>query len=238
MNQPIPPKDIAKRAAGHAAAKLIHDGMLVGLGTGSTAFYFIEALIERCASSNIKISAVATSERSAAQAKAGGIPLYDINKVTTLDITVDGADEIDHQKRMIKGGGGALLREKILASISREMVVIIDKEKLVDQLGIFPLPVEVVPFAHQLTLSRINKLGCHGSFRRKKNGDNTTLNELYVTDNGNYIVDIAFPQGCHSPEQTNNALKSIPGVVETGFFFHLAGRVIVGYPDGHIKIIP
>ncbi len=225
-------KEIAKQAAGKAAAALIQPNMLVGLGTGSTAFYFIEALIERCRSNGLKISAVATSQASAAQATAGGIPLYDINRVTSLDITVDGADEIDHQKRMIKGGGGALLREKILASISREMVVIIDEDKLVDQLGVFPLPIEIVPFANQLTLYRVGKLGYQGAFRRTSKG------ELYVTDNGNYIIDITFPQGCQSPEHDQAILRALPGVIETGFFFNLAGRVIVGKANGTVKIIP
>lgn len=232
MNKIAPSKENAKKAAGYAAAKFIQDGMLIGLGTGSTAFYFIEALIERCSTSHLKISAVATSERSAQQAKAGGIPLYDINKVTSLDLTVDGADEIDHQKRMIKGGGGALLREKIVASISKEMVVVIDNNKLVEQLGVYPLPVEITPFAHQLTASRISKIGCHGTFRKDNTGN------LYTTDNGNYIIDIAFPQGCQSPERIHTALKAIPGVIETGFFFNLAGRIVIGYPDGRVKIIP
>lgn len=229
----IDPKESAKRAAGQAAANLIQDGMLVGLGTGTTAFYFIEALIEKCAHSNFKISVVATSERSANQAKAGNLPICDINTISKIDVTVDGADEIDHQKRMIKGGGGACLREKIIASVSTEMIVVIDRDKLVDQLGIFPLPVEVVPFAHQLTCSRLAKLGYYGSFRKSKEGN---PDDLYITDNGNYIIDITFPQGCQSPEQTNRAIKGIPGVVETGFFFNMAGRVVIGYPDGHVKI--
>jgi len=225
-------KDHAKEAVGKAAAALIQNGMLVGLGTGSTAHYFIQHLIERTRNSDLKINAVATSERSTHQAREGGIPLVDINTITHLDITVDGADEIDHQKRMIKGGGGALLREKIIASISHEMVVIIDEEKLVDRLGHFPLPIEIVPFAHQLTLSRIKNLGYQGNFRK------TSSNELYLTDNGNYIIDIHFPNCCQSPEKDQDTLSSIPGVVETGFFFHLAGRVLIGKADGTVLLLP
>ncbi len=222
--------DIAKQAAGKAAVELIQNDMLIGLGTGSTAFFFIQSLIERCRTTNLKIAAVATSQRSADQAQAGGITMYDINKVTTLDLTVDGADEIDHQKRMIKGGGGALLREKIIASSSREMIVIVDESKVVDRLGTFPLPVEVVPFAHELTHYRLGKLGYQGTFRRTAKG------EMYITDNGNYIIDIVFSQGCPKPESDYAAIRSIPGVVEIGFFFNLAGRVFVGYNDGQVKL--
>jgi ribose 5-phosphate isomerase A len=229
--QPASAKEIAKNAVGIAAAHLIENGMLVGLGTGSTANYFIRALIKRCQEEGLKITAVATSKESERLAKEGGIQLYEVNQISSLDMTVDGADEIDHQKRMIKGGGGALLREKIIASISREMIVIIDEDKLVDQLGIFPLPVEIVPFAHKITLKHIADLGFHGAFRQSAH------HELYLTDNSNYIIDITFPAGCQAPEATNQALKAIPGVVETGFFFNLAGRVLIGSGSGEVKTI-
>lgn len=222
------PEQRAKQAAGFAAAALIEDGMVVGLGTGSTAVFFIEKLIQRC-KEGLDIKAIATSERSKKQAQTGGILLIDINTITELDITVDGADEIDHQKRMIKGGGGALLREKIVASMSREMIVIVDENKVVEKLGAFPLPVEVVPFAHEATLHKIQNLGYRGSFRRLPDGG------LYYTDNGNYIVDIKL-NGNSNPEKDNAVLKNIPGVVETGFFFNLAGRVIIGHPNGTVDI--
>lgn len=225
-------KEKAKKAVGKTAASLIHDGMLVGLGTGSTASCFIDSLIERCRSTNLKVHAVASSERSAKQAKEGGIPLYDIERVQTIDVTVDGADEIDHHKRMIKGGGGALLREKIIASLSKEMIVIVDSTKLVDQLGAFPLPLEVVPFAHEAILHKISHLGYHANFRLSPQG------EKFVTDNGNYIIDISFKEPIESPERENAILRGIPGVVETGFFFDMAGRVLVGHSDGHVDIIP
>lgn len=225
----ISPTQRAKQAAGYAAADLIEDGMLVGLGTGSTAAYFIERLIQRT-KEGLSISAIATSQRSEQQAREGGIPIIDINTVTELDITVDGADEIDHQKRMIKGGGGALLREKIVASMSREMVVIVDEKKVVDQLGAFPLPIEVVPFAHPATLHKIQKLGYKGAFRKQENGN------FYVTDNGNFIIDIHLGRDSN-PEKDNDTLRNIPGVVETGFFFNLAGRVIVGHADGSTNLL-
>ena len=218
--------DIAKQAAGNAAADLIQDDMLVGLGTGSTAFFFIEKLIERCRQ-GLKISAVASSERSKQQALIGGIPIRDINEVTSLDITADGADEIDQKKRMIKGGGGALLREKILASMSREMIVIVDESKLVKQLGKFPLPVEIVPFAYPATIKKIEDLGFRGEIRQKDK-------KIYITDNGNFIFDVHFQELCSMPEKINDALKTIPGVIETGFFFNLATRVLIGQPDGSV----
>lgn len=220
----------AKQAAGKAAAALVQKGMLVGLGTGSTADFFIESLIERCKKEPLNITAFPSSQKSAQMAIAGGIPLCDENTITTLDIAVDGADEIDHQKRMIKGGGGAMLREKIVAGMSKEMIVIIDQNKLVDHLGGCPLPIEVIPFAHHATLSKVQKLGYDGVMRLSKD------EQLYVTDNGNYIIDIHFSNGCRSPEKDQTILSAIPGVVATGFFFGMAGRVIVGQFDGSVKI--
>lgn len=224
------PTEAAKMAAAKAAVSLIQDGMKVGLGTGSTAGYFIENLITRCRKENLKIQAFASSERSAKLASEGGIPLCDENTVTSLDISVDGADEVDPQKRLIKGGGGAMLREKIVATMSKEMVVIIDQDKLVQKLGAFPLPVEVVPFAHHATLHRIQKLHYDGHLRRTKDG------QLYITDNGNYIIDIKFPHLCDFPEKDQEILTAIPGVVATGFFFGIAKRIIVGHTDGSVQI--
>lgn len=223
-------KNRAKQAAAKAAADLVQSGMLVGIGTGSTAAYFIDYLIDRCRQEQLNIHAFPTSEKSAKQALAGGIPLCDPNEVTTLDLTIDGADEVDHQKRMIKGGGGALLREKISASMSREMVVIIDPEKLVDTLGHFPLPVEIIPFAHLATLHKMRQLGYAPQLRMSQE------NVPFLTDNGNYIADIRFPHGCQDPEQHDTTLRSIVGVVTTGFFLNLAGRVLIGKADGTVQI--
>jgi ribose 5-phosphate isomerase A len=221
----------AKQAAGKAAAQLIQNGMLVGLGTGSTATFFIESLIERCRHDHLKIKAFPTSERSAKHALSGGISLCDENAVTYLDVTVDGADEIDPQKRMIKGGGGALLREKIVANMSREMVVVVDQNKFVTTLGSFPLPLEIAPFAHHATLHQVRKLGYDGNMRLSQEG------ALWVTENGNYIIDIKFSHPCSSPEKDQALLCTIPGVLETGFFFNLAGRVIIGQFDGTITCL-
>lgn len=221
---------IAKRAAGEEAAKFVQPGMLVGLGTGSTAHYFIEQLIHRC-HQGLKIHAIATSKRSHDQALKGGIPLLHVDDMISLDLTVDGADEIDPQKRMIKGGGGALLREKIIASSSREMIVIIDESKLVPYLGGCPLPIEIVPFAYHATIKKINEIGFTGHLRQ------TPDQKTYVTDNGNYIYDVHLKTPCLYPESVHNSIRAIPGVIETGFFFNLAGRVLIGRDDGTVEQI-
>ena len=158
---------IAKKAAGQVAAELIQNGMIVGLGTGSTARFFIESLGKRCRE-GLKISAIATSKQSTHLANELGIPLIDPDNITSVDITVDGADEIDQNKNMIKGGGGALLREKLLALSSREMIVIIDQTKIVENLGKHPLPVEIAQFIYQTTIHRIEDEGLEGKLRETK----------------------------------------------------------------------
>ena len=222
--------DIAKKAAAEHAAKLIHNGMLVGLGTGSTAKFFIEALAKKC-KKGLAINAVATSVASANLAKELGIPMLDINTIDHLDITVDGADEIDKQLQMIKGGGGALLREKIVASMSKMVIAIVDSAKVVDHLGKFLLPVEILQFASKATLASLRRHGLNPTLRAGKDGGS------YVTDNGNYIADIKLPYPCLDPAEDDRRLKQIPGVLETGFFLHMAKMAIVGFPDGHIDII-
>lgn len=216
-----------KKTAGYAAAELIENGMVIGLGTGSTVFHFINRLIEK-AKEGLSIQAVSSSTRSENQAKDGGIPLADLNSITTVDITVDGADEINGEKQMIKGGGGALLREKVLANISKEMVVIVDEDKVVEKLGKHDLPVEILPFAHAAIIEKISKLGFHGSLREhNKDGP-------FITDNGNMIYDIHFESLREDPEKDHEKLIRIPGVLETGFFFNQAGRVIIGKNDNTI----
>jgi ribose 5-phosphate isomerase A len=147
-----------KKNAGYLAASFVQNGMTIGLGTGTTAKYFIEKIAERIQKEQLKLHAVASSSKSLEQAQKLGIPILDINTLTSIDLTVDGADEIDEKKRMIKGGGGALLREKILASMSKEMIVIVDESKVVPRLGHRKLPLEIATFAHQVTLHRIQTL--------------------------------------------------------------------------------
>lgn len=216
-----------KKNLGIKAASLVEEGMLVGLGTGSTASCFIERLIERCRE-GLKISAVSSSLRSLKLAQQGGIPIVDMDEVTNIDLTVDGADEIDPFDRMIKGGGGALVREKILATSSTTMLVLVDESKLVTQLGNCGLPLEIIPFGYHATISKIQNLGYGGKIRRKTDGS------LYVTDNGNHIFDIHSPLLFPHPEEVHNQLINLAGVVETGFFFNIPIQLLVGYSDGNI----
>ena len=217
-----------KKKIGEKAAQLVEDGMLIGLGTGSTATCFIDSLIERC-KAGLKISAVSSSLRSSEQARAGGIPILGIDQIKHLDMTIDGADEIDPHNRMIKGGGGALVREKILATSSQKMIVIVDESKLVNTLGKFGLPVEIIPFGYLATLDKIHKLGYEGKMRKKKDGS------FYITDNGNYILDIHTPNSFPNPEEDHCQLACLPGVVETGLFFNLPIHVLIGYGNGSIR---
>lgn len=224
-------REAIKKAVGYKAAELIESGMLVGLGTGTTSFYFIERLSQRC-KEGLKIHAVASSRHSHEQASKGLIPLLGSDRVSMLDVVVDGADEIDPQKRMIKGGGGAHVREKIVASMSREMIVIVDESKLVHSLGKCKLPIEVLPFAKNATLQHILKAGYKAQFRLDQKGD------FFISDNDNYLIDIHFDKLREHPEKDHETLMHIPGVVDTGFFFNLAGRVIVGFADGQVVVKP
>jgi ribose 5-phosphate isomerase A len=219
--------EACKKAAAEKAVSFIKDGMTIGIGTGTTTFFFIEKLIEKC-KAGLKIKAIASSQQSLDQARQGKIPLIDINSIKSLDIYVDGADEIDPEKRMIKGGGGALVREKIAAGMSQEMVVIIDETKLVDKLGSHPLPVEIIPFGSAATIHKLELLGYHGKLRLKS--DKTP----YITDNHNLIYDIQLNNP--RPEMDHEEITSIPGVVDTGFFFGMAGRVVIGFRDGKVVV--
>lgn len=219
----------AKAAAAKKGASLIENGMVIGLGTGSTANLFVKELAHRC-KNGLQIEAVATSYKSAELAREEGIPLIDVNSLTEIDIAVDGADEIDPAKQMIKGGGGALLREKIVASMAKEMIVLIDQKKWVDRLGAFPLPIEISPFAHPSTLEKLRQKGFRPMLRQM--GDKAP----YMTDNGNYIVDL-YLEAIENAEELDSLLHMIPGVVETGLFLHMAGRVITGHEDGTTKVM-
>jgi len=220
----------AKQAAGELAASMVQEGTTVGLGTGSTAACFIDSLARRVAE-GLQVLCVATSERSQRQAEEGGIPMTDIEALERIDAVFDGADEIDPQKRLIKGGGGALLREKIVASMSGKMVVLVDESKCVEALGAFPLPVEIVPFAHKATIRKIEELGCSGSLRQN-------AGTPYRTDGGHYIYDIRCDSHWGRPDEIHSRLLHIPGVVETGFFIGYAGRVLIGKNDGTVEELP
>lgn len=221
--------NLAKVAVGKAAAALVQTGMTVGLGSGSTAFYFIEELILRC-KQGLLIQAVATSEASRLQAFAGSIPLIDETKVTSIDLTVDGADEIDPKGRLIKGGGGALLREKIVATHSKKYVIIADESKKVDYLGRFPLAVEIIPFCAHATIEKLVQMGYQGKIR-------ATRQTPFITDNGNYIFDIQLPYPCKHPEEDHQRIRTLVGVVETGFFLMPVNLFLIGRSDGTVETI-
>ncbi|MNZ78091.1 Ribose-5-phosphate isomerase A [compost metagenome] len=217
-----------KQLAAEKAVEYVEDGMKVGLGTGSTAYWAIRKLGERV-SEGLKITAVATSRASEEQARELGIPLVAFGDIDSLDLTIDGADELDSSLQLIKGGGGALLREKIVASNSTRMIVIADEGKVVNTLGKFPLPVEIVPFAWEWTVAELAKLGCQPELRRS--GE-----ELYKTDNGNYIADCRF-EAIEAAPKLALTIQSIPGVVDHGLFIGIAAMAIVGKLDGTIEII-
>jgi ribose 5-phosphate isomerase A len=223
-------QDDRKRAAAARAVSLVASGMKLGLGTGSTAAHFVDLLAER-ARSGLDVICVPTSEATRVQAERGGLRVTTLDEMPSLDLTIDGADELDHELRLIKGGGGALLREKIVASASARMVVIADGSKLVRQLGAFPLPIEVVPFGLKATHIAIEKaatsLGLSGSIalRKAKSG------ETFITDGGHFILDAAFG-AIPDPVALSGRLGDIPGVVEHGLFIGLArGAIIAGGGD-------
>ena len=219
-----------KESAARAALDLVEDGMQLGLGTGSTAARFVDALGEKV-TQGLRVVCVPTSELTRVQAEGLGIPLTTLDKTPRLDLTVDGADEIDDQLRLIKGGGGALLREKIVATASDRMVVIADGSKVVPTLGAYPLPVEVVRFGLLATMRLIEAIavetGCRGVIKlRPGNGD-----APFVTEQGNLIVDCAFG-AIPEPEVLAFGLKRIPGVVEHGLFLGIADLAIVAGSGG------
>jgi ribose 5-phosphate isomerase A len=219
----------AKRLAAEKAVTYLQNEMIVGLGTGSTTFWAIKKIGERVRE-GMNIKAVASSEHSETLARQLNIPIVPFSQIQQIDVTIDGADEVDKNFNLIKGGGGALLREKILVYHSKQFIVIVDDSKLVTHLGEYPLPVEIIPFASNLTLSRLKALGCDGLIR--KNDDT-----LFKTDNGNLIADCHFKE-IIDPQSLDQQLRSIPGVVETGLFHHnLVSMVIAAYGDGSVTVM-
>ncbi|MFY9646212.1 MAG: ribose-5-phosphate isomerase RpiA [Terriglobales bacterium] len=212
-----------KEAAGRAAAQLVRDNDVVGLGTGSTAYYAVVALGERV-KAGLKIAGIPTSVQTADLARSVGIPLTTLDEHPEIDVTIDGADELDPQLRLIKGGGGALLREKVVASASKRMIVVADSGKVVPVLGKFPLPVELISFARTVVEKRIVTLGASPKLRTKPDGS------PYLTDNGNPILDCSFRQIADASALAL-ALSNIPGIVEHGLFIGLASMALIGRGD-------
>lgn len=223
-----------KQQAAERALTLVQDGMTLGLGTGSTAARFVD-LVGRRVKEGMKLRCVPTSEATKAQAEGLGITLISLDDQPFLDLTVDGADELDDELRLIKGGGGALLREKIVATASGRMVVIADESKRVATLGKFPLPVEVVRFGLAATRNMMEVLasdaGCVGDIKLRLKADGLPL----VTDGGNFILDCAFGR-IEEPEALDEALKLIPGVVESGLFLGIADAAIIAGPGGVVVL--
>ena len=225
-----PAQDAAKRLAAAKALEFIRPGMRLGLGTGSTAAHFVALLGERVAQ-GLEVKCVPSSERTRTQAQLYSIPLTTIDAQPELDLTVDGADEFDPQLRLIKGGGGALLREKIVAMAAKQMIVIADWSKAVQILGKHPLPVEVNVFGLEVTrrmiLAAAKACGCEGEVHLRK----TPAGQAFVSDNGHYIVDCFFG-AISSPECLAEHLAAIPGVVEHGLFLGIAKAVISASTSG------
>lgn len=219
-----------KRQAAEHALQYVESGMKLGLGTGSTAAKFVDLLAEKV-KAGLDVVCVPTSEATRSQAERLGITLSTLDETPFLDLTIDGADEIDAELRMIKGGGGALLREKIVAVASQRVIIIADHTKRVETLGKFPLPVEVVQFGLTATRDMIESLsadvGCEGTMTLRKGGDG----KPFVTDNGNYILDCAFEM-IEDADGLEDALKLIPGVVENGLFIGIADLGIIAGPMG------
>ncbi|MPQ92323.1 ribose 5-phosphate isomerase A [Thioclava sediminum] len=235
MAADLSPIDKAKFAAARRAVDLVEDGMRVGLGTGSTAAWMVRCLGERIRDEGLQLIGVPTSTRTADLARQVGIKVVALDEAKWLDITIDGADEFDPDLNLVKGGGGALLQEKIVATASDQMVVITDASKEVNHLGAFPLPVEVVPFGWQVTRALIEELLDSMDVMGRQTSLRLNGQQPFVTDEGNYIVDLHLNR-IGNPRQLALVLNQIPGVVENGLFIDICDKVIIGGTDGKVEI--
>lgn len=222
--------DRMKLAAAERAIDYVEDGMKLGLGTGSTAAKFVDLVGQRV-KDGLELLCVPTSEATRKQAEALGIPLSTLDQTPLLDLTVDGADELDRELRLIKGGGGALLREKIVAMASDQMIVIADETKFVETLGQFPLPIEVVQFglkSSQMLIAELAEdVGCKGEIKLRMTADG----KPFITDNGNFILDCVFGR-IPNPDDLADVLTEVPGVVENGLFIDIADVAIIAGAEG------
>ena len=235
MPAELSPIDKAKFVAAKRATDFVEDGMRVGLGTGSTAAWLVRCLGEMVRDDGLKIRGVPTSSRTADLAREVGIPVISLDEAKWLDLTIDGADEFDGELNLIKGGGGALLQEKIVATASDQMVVIADAAKEVETLGAFPLPCEVIPFGWQTTKALIEEtligldvLGRDVTLRM--NGATP-----FITDEGNHILDLHLGR-IGNPRQLAMVINQMPGVVENGLFIDICDAVVIGYGDGRVEV--
>ena len=218
-----------KIIAAKEAITYVKDGMTLGLGTGSTVDEFL-ILLSKEIQNGLNVCGVVTSEKTKNLSNKLLIPLTTLENVKKLDLTIDGADEIDTDLSLIKGGGGALLREKIIAFNSSEVLIIADESKLVDKLGVFKLPIEVSPYEHEVTsfriMDKLNEVGCNGSISLRKDDQN-----IFITDGGNYIYDLSIGL-INEPDNLEQLLNLIPGVFENGLFINLTKKIIIGSENG------
>lgn len=235
MPADLSPIDKAKFVAAKRAVEFVESGMKLGLGTGSTAAWMVRCLAERIREEGLKVQGVPTSTRTAELARQLGVPVVSLDEAKWLDLTIDGADEIDPMLNLIKGGGAALLQEKIVATASDQMIVIADAAKEVAQLGAFPLPVEVIPFGWQTTKALIEETlvsldVLNRDVTLRMNGD-----APLVTDEANYIIDLHLKR-IGNPRQLAMVLNQIPGVVENGLFIDICDIVVIGHGDGRVQV--
>lgn len=235
MPADLSPIDKAKFLAAKRATDFVEDGMKLGLGTGSTAAWMVRCLAERIREEGIRVVGVPTSSRTAQLATQLGVPITTLDDAKWLDLTIDGADEFDPNLNLIKGGGAALLQEKIVATASDQMIVIADAAKDVGQLGAFPLPIEVIPFGWQTTKALVEETlvsldVLNRDVTLRMNGASPL-----VTDESNYILDLHLKR-IGNPRQLSLVLNQIPGVVENGLFIDICDIVVIGHPDGRVVV--
>ncbi len=234
MTGELSPIDKAKFVAAKRAVEFVEDGMRVGLGTGSTAAWMVRCLGEMVREDGLTIRGVPTSTRTAELAREVGIEVITLDEAGWLDVTIDGADEFDGKLNLIKGGGGALLQEKIVATASDQMIVIADVGKEVETLGAFPLPIEVIPFGWQTTKLLVEELLINMDVLGREVTQRMKGDEPFVTDEGNFILDLHLGR-IGNPHQLSMVLNQMPGVVENGLFIDICDIVVIGYGDGRVE---
>ena len=235
MSGELSPIDKAKYVAAKRSVDYVEDGMRVGLGTGSTAAWMVRCLGDLVREEGLRVTGVPTSRRTADLARQVGIKVVTLEEAKWLDLTIDGADEYDPNLHLIKGGGGALLHEKIVATASDQMVVIADISKQVDKLGAFPLPVEVIPFGWQTTKMLLEETLINMDVMGRTCTLRLDMDKPYVTDEGNYILDLHLRR-IGKPGQLALVLNQIPGVVENGLFIDICDVVVIGHQDGRVEV--
>lgn len=235
MSGEMSPIDRAKFIAAKRAVDFIEDGMRVGLGTGSTAAWMVRCLVERVKAEGLQITGVPTSARTADLGRSLGLRVVSLDEAKWLDLTIDGTDEFDPNLNLIKGGGGALLMEKIVATASDQMIVIADISKQVEKLGSFPLPVEIIPFGWQTTKTLIEETLINLDVMGRSSTLRLDRDQPYITDQGNYILDLHLRR-IGNARQVSLVLNQIPGVVENGLFIDICDIIVLGHGDGTVEV--